>query len=210
MIPMSGARKEYVEHPRYGTAPRLTGLDADMDSMEVHLHYRLCAFTKPLLEAFRRGGWWIPQPRDDGPRLIPGTAIAADLTRQSAATVPVTHYYDEERRCLDCRRWFLFFAEEQRFWYEELRFPIEADCVRCHPCRRVERERQRTKQEYDDLMTLAEPTPDEMARMAFARILLVEAGRFHARQLEHVRAFLRCHPDHEQSAALRSRMEQSV
>jgi hypothetical protein len=181
-----------------------------MDSMEVHLHYRLCAFTKPLLEAFRRGGWGIPQPRDDGPRLIPGTAIAADLTRQSAATVPVTHYYDEERRCLDCRRWFLFFAEEQRFWYEELRFPIEADCVRCHPCRRVERERQRTKQEYDDLMTLAEPTPDEMARMAFARILLVEAGSFHPRQLEHVRAFLRRHPDHEQAAALKSRMEQSA
>ena len=210
MIPMSGARKEYVEHPRYGTAPRLTGLDADMDSMEVHLHDRLCAFTKPLLEAFRRGGWGVPQPRDDGPRLIPGTAIAADLTRQSAATVPVTHYYDEERRCLDCRRWFLFFAEEQRFWYEELRFPIEADCVRCHPCRRIGQEMQRTRQEYDHLMTLAEPTPDEMARMAFARILLVEAGRFHARQLEHVRAFLRCHPDHEQSAALRSRMEQSV
>jgi hypothetical protein len=69
---------------------------------------------------------------------------------------------------------------------------------------------QRTRQEYDHLMTLAEPTPDEMARMAFARILLVEAGRFHARQLEHVRAFLRRHPDHEQSAALRSRMEQSV
>jgi hypothetical protein len=66
---------------------------------------------------------------------------------------------------------------------------------------------QRTKQDYDDLTTLAEPTPDDLARMALARLLLVEAGRFHVRQLEHVRAFLRRHPDHEQSPALKARLE---
>ncbi len=56
-------------------------------------------------------------------------------------------------------------------------------------------------------MTLIEPSPDDMARMALARLLLVESGRFHARQLDHVRAFLRQHPDHEQSPAIRAGLD---
>jgi hypothetical protein len=180
-----------------------------MGSMDVHLHYRLRTYTRPMIEAFRRGGWQIPQIEDDDPRLIPGTAIVADLTMQTPATIPVAHYYDEERRCIDCRRQFVFFAQEQRFWYEELRFPLDADCVRCYPCRRHEQDMQRTKRDYDHLMTLAEPTPDDMARMAFARLVLVETGRFHPRQLDHVRAFLRQHPDHEQSPSIRARLDRA-
>lgn len=206
---MPKAQNGYVDHPRYGKAPRFTGLDADMTSLDVNLHYRLRTYTKPMLEAFRQGGWEIPEIGDDDPRLIPGTAIAADLTRQTPATVSVSHYYDEERRCIDCRRQFLFFAEEQRFWYEERQFPIDADCVRCYPCRRHEQDMQRTKRDYDQLMTLVEPTPDDLARMAFARLVLVESGRFHSRQLAHVRSFLRQHPDHEQSSAIRTRLEQA-
>jgi hypothetical protein len=99
---MPKAQNGYVDHPRYGAVPRFTGLDADMSSLDVHLHYRLRTFTRPMLEAFRRGGWEILQARDDDPRLIPGTAIAADLTRQTPATVAVSHYYDEERRCSRC------------------------------------------------------------------------------------------------------------
>lgn len=204
---MTKAQNGYVEHPRYGKVPRLTGLDADMDSMDVHLHYRLRTFTRPLFDAFRRGGWQIPEIGEDSPRLIPGTAIAADLTRQTPSTMPVSHYYDEERRCIDCRRLFVFFAEEQRYWYEELHFPLDADCVRCYPCRRQQRGIERTKRDYEELVTLADPSPDDMARMAFARLLLVESGRFHSRQLDHVRAFLRQHPSHEQSAAIRAKLD---
>lgn len=204
---MAEAQNGYVEHPRYGTAPRFTGLDADMGSMDVHLHYRLRTYTRPMLEAFRRGGWEIPQIGDDDPKLIPSTAIAADLTRQTPATVPVSHYYDEERRCKDCHRLFAFFAEEQKYWYEELHFPIDADCVRCYPCRLRQQDLQKTKRVYEELLTLTKPSPDDLARMAFARLLLVESGRFHARQLEHVRAFLNQHPDHEQSPAIRARLD---
>lgn len=204
---MPKAQNGYVDHPRYGAAPRFTGLDADMDCMDVHLHYRLRTYTRPMLEAFRLGGWQIPKAGADDPRLISGTAIAADLSRQTPATVPVSHYYDEERRCIDCRRLFVFFAEEQRYWYEELRFSLDADCVRCYPCRRRQQDIERTKRDYDELMTLIEPSPDDMARMAFARLLLVESGRFHPRQLDLVRAFLRQHPDHEHSPAIRAGLE---
>jgi hypothetical protein len=204
---MPKAQNGYVEHPRYGAAPRFTGLDADMESMEVHLHYRLRLYTKPMLNAFLRGGWQIPLLDDDGPTIVPGTAIEADLTRQTPATIPVTHYYDEERRCWDCHRYFLFFAEEQRYWYEELQFSLDSDCVRCHPCRKRHQDVSKMKRDYDALRTLAEPTTDDLARMAFARLVFVEAGRFHVQQLEHVRCFLRKHPDHEQASTIRARLE---
>jgi hypothetical protein len=30
----------------------------------------------------------------------------------------------------------LLFAEEQKYWYEELKFPLEANCLDCVPCRK--------------------------------------------------------------------------
>ncbi len=200
---MPEANNGYVDHPRYGAAPRFTGLDPDMSSMDVLLHYRLCRYSKPVLEAFRRGGWAVPKIAEGGPYPIPGTAIAADSSRQTPATVPVTHYYDEERRCVDCHRQFLFFAEEQRHWYEELHFPIDADCVRCYPCRRRTQDVERTKRRYDDLVASVEPTADQQASLALYRLALVQAGRFHSRQLDHVRAFLNRFPDHPQAPDIR-------
>jgi hypothetical protein len=110
----------YVEHPRFGRYPRITGLNPESD------------FTtgKPFLH-------WNATER------IPNTAVEADLSRQSRATVPVTHYYDVKRTCRDCARPFIFFADEQKHWYEELKLPLEADCVRCVPCRKTQREHKR-------------------------------------------------------------------
>jgi hypothetical protein len=203
---MLKAQNGYVDHPRYGSSPRFTGLDADLHSDAVNLHYRTRVYTHPMQAAFRRGGWDIPQPDETTPVVIHGTAIQADLSRQAPATVAVTHYYDEERRCSDCGRLFVFFAEEQRFWYEERQFPLGADCVRCYPCRRDRRNIERTKRDYEDLMTLSEPSPDDEAQMALARLTLAAASHFHTRQTEQVAAFLRRHPDHERSTYIRSRL----
>ena len=52
------------------------------------------------------------------------------MSRQSPAMVPVTHYYDVTRTCRDCDRPFIFFAQEQKHWYEQLGLPLEADCAR--------------------------------------------------------------------------------
>lgn len=101
-----GGYSDYVEHPRFGRWPRLTELNPDATDGTVFCH-------------------WHSPP---GVR-VPDTAIAADVTKQSAATVPVTHYFDARRVCRKCERPFLFFAEEQRFWYEELGFPLEADAL---------------------------------------------------------------------------------
>lgn len=96
---MSPEFREFVTHPRYGQGPRFTGLNPENDNAtgRVFLH------------------WHSPQ----GVR-IPNTAIPADVSRQVPATIPVTHYFDAKRRCADCGRAFLFFAAEQKYWYEEL------------------------------------------------------------------------------------------
>jgi len=106
----------YVEHPRFGKRPHHTGLNPETDfGGDIFLHWH--------------------SPREC---RIPNTAIASDLSRQTEATIPVTHYYDVKRQCRDCGKPFIFFAQEQKHWYEELKFPLEADCVRCSSCRKRE------------------------------------------------------------------------
>ena len=71
-----------MEHPRFGKGPRRTGLDvAGTPDGKVFLHWH------------------------SGPGVrVPNTAVAADLSRQKPATVPVTHYFDAKRVCRKCGR----------------------------------------------------------------------------------------------------------
>jgi hypothetical protein len=142
--------------------------------------------------------------------VIRGTAVAADLTRQTPATIPVTHYYDLERTCRDCGRLFLFFAVEQKHWYEELGFPLEAECVRCHPCRKQEQEIKARHERYQELMHREQLAPEQEAELALLRLDLIEASLFGVRQAELVRAFLNRFPDHPQAAEIRDRLARLV
>jgi hypothetical protein len=157
----------YVEHPRFGRSPRLTGLNPESDLMT----------GKPFLH-------WNATAR------IANTAVAADLSRQSRATVAVTHYYDVDRTCRDCGRPFIFFAEEQKHWYEELGLPLEADCVRCVPCRKAQQGLARTRARYQELFHLEQRTGEQTLEMAECCLSLIEAGEFHARQTQRVRELL--------------------
>jgi hypothetical protein len=181
----------YVEHPRWGARPRRTGVDV-IDALhggDAHLH------------------WLNLSPEG---RVIRGTAVAADLTRQTPATIPVTHYYDLERTCRDCGRLFLFFAVEQKHWYEELGFPLEAECVRCHPCRKQEQEIKARHERYQELMHREQLAPEQEAELALLRLDLIEASLFGVRQAELVRAFLNRFPDHPQAAEIRDRLARLV
>ena len=102
---------------------------------------------------------------------------------------------------------FIFFADEQRYWYEELQFPVDADCVRCHPCRHGKQGLDATRRSYETLLHVESPNLEQLLELTFARLDLVEARIFHTRQLDHVRSFLRQYPDHEQSSAIRARLE---
>ncbi len=96
-----------------------------------------------------------------GTKRIPGTAIVADPSKQTRATVPVTHYFDLERSCRDCKRHFIFFAEEQKYWYEELGFGLESDCVRCTECRKKQQGIAWLKERYESLFHIEPKSAEE-------------------------------------------------
>jgi hypothetical protein len=162
--------KGFVRHPRYGQRPRITGLNPESDyaTGKVFLH------------------WHSPVEC-----RIPNTAIPADLSRQLPATIPVTHYFDLKRQCRDCKKPFIFFAEEQKYWYEELGFPLESDCVRCTNCRKKQQGLERKRERYEELFHASERTIDQDLEMADCCLSLVEASVFHKRQVERVRMILK-------------------
>lgn len=187
-------------HPRYGSQPRMTGLDVDTHSAGVHV--RAC--TEAEVSARFEGGRWPGFDPGCKGFLIPGTAIVADPSKQHGSCMLNTHYYDIERKCHDCGRPFIFYAEEQRYWYEELGFPVDADCIRCYPCRRRTQDVDRAVQRYEELAGAADPSLEVQAELAGLRLTLVQAGRFNTRQLQHVSRFLKRHPDHPRAADIRS------
>lgn len=160
--------REFVPHPRYGRRPRITGLNPETDyGGDVFLH------------------WHSPRAC-----RIPNTAIAADLSRQSPATVPVTHYYDVRRQCRECGRPFIFFAAEQKYWYEELGFALEADCVACVDCRKKQQGIERTRRRYEELFHVTDRTVEQDLELVDCGLSLIESAVFHKKALPRLRTIL--------------------
>ena len=119
---------------------------------------------------------------------IPKTAIPA---RAFNYMIGLTHYYDVERKCRDCHRMFIFFAAEQKYWYETLLFPIETDCVRCYPCRKEHQRLARAKKKYDELYHEAERTMAQSLTMIECCLDLIESNQFSTKKFTWVRMMLR-------------------
>jgi len=102
----------------------------------------------------------------------------------------VTHYYDVKRECRDCNRPFIFFAQEQKHWYEELGFPLESDCVRCVECRKRQHGIALKRERYEQLFHVPNRTSDEDLEMAECCLSLIEASAFGNRQTQRVRMLL--------------------
>jgi hypothetical protein len=156
----------YVEHPRYGRGPRLT----DVQTRERPIGYRLTTHLSS--------------------NKINGTAVEATHDRQSYSPVPVLYYFDLERTCVDCGRPFIFFAEEQKYWYEELGFSLDADCIRCIDCRKRQHGLEHDRRRYEELFHRTARTAAENVEMAECSLKLMENGVFHHRQTERVRMLL--------------------
>jgi hypothetical protein len=183
---MSPGFRDFVTHPRFGQGPRITGLNPENDFATGHVFLH----------------WHSPE----GVR-IPNTAIPADASRQMPATVPVTHYFDAKRQCADCDRPFLFFAAEQKHWYEELGFPLESDCVRCVVCRKKQQGFEWHRQRYEELFHVQARTLEENLEMAECALSLAEAGIFGKRQIERVRSNLKKVFTHPRLQALWERVK---
>jgi hypothetical protein len=197
---MDSKYADYVEHPRYGKGPVYTALNPDRNDPGVHLHWRTGIHSDPVIDAMRETfGKELPLPPGHS-GAISGTAVAADLSRQTRATFPVTHYYDEDRVCRDCGRRFIFFAQEQKYWYEELHFPLDADCVRCPECRKKTQDIARRRKRFEELCQKPDRSANEMVEMADCCLSLIEEGVLGPRQTERVRAIFNRLPDDQRES----------
>lgn len=68
------------------------------------------------------------------------TAIRANVEEQNYSVCPRHWYVDAKIRCADCGEQFLFSKEEQRHWFEKLRFWVESFPVRCKSCQEARKE----------------------------------------------------------------------
>ena len=190
---------EFVDHPRYGQRPNVTGLNPGPLDRGVHLHWNAITHSELVaqFESTTGKNWPYGDSIAYGsrPKRIPNTAIVADLARQAPATVPVTHYFDLERECRDCGRPFIFFAAEQKHWYEELGFGLDSDCVRCIECRKRQQGIARERELYESLFHVPDKTVEQLLQMAAACLSLIEAGVFTAKQAQRVRMLLNAVPD---------------
>lgn len=158
----------FVDHPRYGRRPNVTGLNPSPMDPGVHLHWNATTH-KEIVARYKAivGKEW---PFGDfsayceRTKRIPNTAIVADLSRQTRATVPVTHYFDLDRQCRDCNRSFIFFAQEQKHWYEQLGFGLDSDCVRCVDCRKQQQGIARYREIYESLFHVVNKQTDRSWR----------------------------------------------
>ena len=112
-------KHRFVDHPRYGNQPVLSGENYTLGEV--------------------RSAFWQYSSSVYGQKLIfPQTAIRADVTKQAYGCSPRGLYVDIARPCRTCGRWFIFYALEQKYWFETLGFFVDADCVNCQDCRHDE------------------------------------------------------------------------
>src|SRR4051794_10797523 len=83
---------------------------------------------------------------DSDPRKMPGhlfwgvrhldysTAVRADISQQNFSVCPRHWYIDAAFHCSRCDQSFVFTADEQKFWYEQLKFWIDSIPKECATC----------------------------------------------------------------------------
>ncbi|MEM9378351.1 MAG: zinc-ribbon domain containing protein [Planctomycetota bacterium] len=103
---------------------------------------------------------------------MPAGAVRGCVARQRYCTahhVPRYFYVDQERDCVQCGGGFTFSANEQKHWYETLRFHFDSVAIRCPTCRRRRRtQRALNAQVASAKAALRERTDDPAQLVALA------------------------------------------
>ncbi len=89
---------------------------------------------------------------------------------------------------------FLFFAEEQKYWYETLQFGLDSDCIRCYECRKTQQAIATTRARYEELVQKADRSETETLELADCGLTLMENRTFGKRTIERVRSWLNSIP----------------
>lgn len=150
--------KPYVNHPRYGDKPIYSG-------------------NKYTLEEILSSHWQY-----DKEHIFSETAIPADIEKQNYSIYPRKLYVDIEKKCIQCNRWFIFYAIEQKFWYETLGFYIDADCVKCVECRKKEQEIKHLMHTYENLSKKEKRSDEETSILKNTALELYQLGYIRDKQ----------------------------
>ena len=70
-------------------------------------------------------------------------------------------YEDKEFKCQDCGDYSIWYAKDQKWWYETMGKPIESIAVRCLTCRQKIRAEKAVQKEHMRSMSLKAPHPNE-------------------------------------------------
>lgn len=165
--------KEFVCHPRYGRSPRYTGLDVDSKS----------GSNARLLHHSSKH------------HRVPGTAIVANTNQQKPGISFITHYCDTVKCCIACHRNFIFFADEQRYWYETLKFDLGVDCFQCSECRKTTHWMERLRRRYEHLLHDNDRSDADNLELAECCITLVEHSVFGQNAVQFARRSLNQIPE---------------
>lgn len=130
--------------------------------------------------------WYGAEPDID-------TAERACVARQRSPAGAHRWYMDAWQTCVQCRARFLFSTEEQRHWYERLRFHHLSYPVRCRHCRAVQRRGLWGRQQYAELKDRAirRDAPDSLKIQLLASLEAWEAAEPLGRHAVQARAIFR-------------------
>ena len=117
-------------------------------------------------------------------RIDHASAVRADPDRQNYGVCPRYWYVDAVFRCARCGEEFTFTVAEQRAWFEEYGFWVDAFPKHCRSCRQELRELKVVRQRYDAMVsdTMAKGSADQKWELASLIDQLYElGGELHAR-----------------------------
>jgi hypothetical protein len=142
----------YVNHPRYGDKPIKSGI----------------SFSREIIE---RSYW-----RYSSLKYFPESVIEANVENQNYTIYPRQLYVDIEAQCETCKRAFIFFALEQKHWFEELGFYVDAHCIHCIECRKKDQEIRLLNKRYQSLISKNDRTNQEAGELKNIALELYQLG----------------------------------
>lgn len=150
--PQSVAIEGAVPHPRYGNGVVTT---------------QTAATREVILNSF-----WNYRYKT----FFPESALPANVDAQNRELGERPYYVDILNHCVDCKRPFLFFAREQQYVFEVLKFNTQVDFIRFPECRHSIHRVKVALRRYADLIHLKVLSDDELMHLAADLVLLFEAG----------------------------------
>jgi hypothetical protein len=95
-----------------------------------------------------------------------------------ALAATLRYYVDLLRDCRDCGRSFLFFAQEQKYWFEELQlqFYVDADCAHCSECRARQHDARTQLARFSAAMKTPDLNGKDLMKLIDDAAVLLQAG----------------------------------